>query len=388
MSLLYGLLILAFTRSCLVVGQCSINIPDDLKGEEAPVILVKTGNNVKLFRPEEKTTTFPKGTELLLACTGEGNGLKSNGQETTTLSCNGNQFESAAKEKLKDMSCKSMAKAVVEQTTKRCMGDDYTLYEAGYKVNGKFYGSVYDICYDGKAQSNGYTHNFIYGRTWKYKLPEKPYEHYSSRDPQAGKDLDKLYKEQKERFKNTKVNGKPLLDDEHYFTEGQLTPDTSIITGADKLSTYDYANIAPLFKDIYDGNIWRYENMTQELADQRQATFEEYTGGFYSYEVEKWKPIGLDDAKYPIHGVPKYIYKLVVDTESKDGIVFVTLNDPYHKSPASENLCKDICSEANINEPDFKNVEKGYTICCSYGDFGNRIRTLPKDLQVKGLLKY
>nr|AAF82098.1 Tsal2 protein precursor [Glossina morsitans morsitans] len=388
MSLLYGLLILAFTRSCLVVGQCSINIPDDLNGEEAPVVLVKTGNNVKLFRPEEKTTTFPKGTELLLACTGEGNGLKSNGQETTTLSCNGNQFESAAKEKLKDMSCKSMAKAVVEQTTKRCMGNDFNLYEAGYKVNGKFYGSVYDICYNGKGQSSGYTHNFIYGRTWKYKLPEKPYEHYSSRDPQAGKDLDKLYKEQKERFKNTKVNGKPLLDDEHYFTEGQLTPDTSIITGADKLSTYDYANIAPLFKDIYDGNIWRYENMTQELADQRQATFEEYTGGFYSYEVEKWKPIGLDNAEFPTHRVPKYIYKLVVDTESKDGIVFVTLNDPYHKSPASENLCKDICSEANINEKISRMSKRVTQSAGSYGDFGNRIRTLPKDIYVKGLLKY
>uniref|UniRef100_A0A1A9X2I0 DNA/RNA non-specific endonuclease domain-containing protein n=1 Tax=Glossina brevipalpis TaxID=37001 RepID=A0A1A9X2I0_9MUSC len=101
------------------------------------------------------------------------------------------------------------------------------------------------------------------------------------------------------------------------------------------------------------------------------------------------KSMGLENSNdYPKHRIPKFIYKLVVDTKTKDGIVFVTLNDPYHNNPASKNLCKDRCGEANINEPDFKNVEKGYTICCTYGDFKESVRTLPKDIQVKGLLKY
>uniref|UniRef100_A0A1A9X2H5 DNA/RNA non-specific endonuclease/pyrophosphatase/phosphodiesterase domain-containing protein n=1 Tax=Glossina brevipalpis TaxID=37001 RepID=A0A1A9X2H5_9MUSC len=293
MSVLYGLLILAFLRNSYVTGQCTINIPGDISGLEAPVILVKNGNDMKLFKPEEKTTTYSQGTELLLACTGAGNRLKSNGQETAKMTCKGKQFKGNGKETLKDMSCTTIPEAVVQETKRRCMGNDYPLYEAGYKVNGKFYGSVYEICYNGKTQGGGYTHNYIYGRTWSSKFPEKPYDHYASRDSKIDAELDNLYDKetQKELFKDVKIYGKPLVDDKHYFTQGQLTPDTSIITGADKLSTYDYANIAPMFKDIYDGNVWRYENMTQELADQRQSTFEEYTGGFYTLEAEKNPPV-------------------------------------------------------------------------------------------------
>lgn len=395
MSLLYGLLIFVLMRNSYVIGQCSINIPDDIKSLRAPIILIKAGDNEKLFRPENKTTIFPKETELVLACTGKGNHLISNGQETTKMSCKDKEFKNDKQGNLKDMACASIPKAVVQKTKRRCMNNFFNIYEAGYKVNGKFYGSVYEICYNGKSQSHGYTHNNIYGRTLNDKFQGKQYKYSASNNPELGKNLDKFYKKrgQKKRFENITIDGKPYIHDQSYLIESHLTPDTSMITGAEKLSTFDYANIVPLFQNIYNGNMWTYESIAQDLAKERQTTFEEYTGGFYTLQVEKngqKRSVGLDinNSRYPRYLVPKFIYKLIIDTTTKDGIVFVTLNDPYNKNPASENLCKDRCAEANINEPDFKNVEKGYTICCNYQEFRKKVRTLPADLEVNGLLKY
>ncbi|XP_037887907.1 uncharacterized protein LOC119636572 [Glossina fuscipes] len=396
LKLVYGVLSLALLGISLVNADCSLKIPDDVENEKTPVITVRKSQKTleyDLFQPTGEVTNFPERTEILLACTGTQNYFE-NGDESVTLLCQNNEFNDGQGNGPEFFTCLKTPTAELRKTKKRCSLNDLNVYDVVYRISEEeVVGPVYDICYNANSQKPAYSRNVINGTAVNYRVPER------ETDPTVSlakdfttSDVNNYFKlqNQKQRFQGYTIDGKPLVDDKNFFTPGQLAPDTSMITPADKLSTYDYANIVPQYKTVYDGNVWRVENITRDLAVDRQANFVIYTGGYErltGLHDGKQEDIYLTTKKY-VHEIPKYIYKFVVDKENDAGIVFFTLNNPHVKNVEGTEFCKNQCEEANVLVPNFKDWTQGYTFCCTWNDVKDHVRALPQDITINNLLKF
>uniref|UniRef100_A0A1A9VC91 DNA/RNA non-specific endonuclease/pyrophosphatase/phosphodiesterase domain-containing protein n=1 Tax=Glossina austeni TaxID=7395 RepID=A0A1A9VC91_GLOAU len=396
LKLVYGVFTLALLGISSVNADCTLKIPDNVENEKTPVIMVRKSLKTfeyDLFQPTGQETNFPERTELLLACTGDQNYFK-NGEESVSLFCQNNEFDDGQGNGLDLFTCVKTPTAELRQTNERCSLGDLHVYDVVYRISeNELVGPVYDICYNKYSQKPAYSRNIINGAAVNYRVPESETDlTVSLANDFTTRDVNNYFKleNQKQRFRGYTIDGKPLVDDKNFFAPGQLAPDTSMITPADKLSTYDYANIVPQYKTVYDGNVWRVENITRDLAVNRQAKFEVYTGGYKrltGLHNGKEEDIFLSAKKY-VHEIPKYIYKFVVDKENDAGIVFFTLNNPHVKNVKETEFCKNQCEEANVLDSNLKDWAQGYTFCCTWNNVKDYVRALPQDIIINNLLKF
>lgn len=66
--------------------------------------------------------------------------------------------------------------------------------------------------------------------------------------------------------------------------------------------------------------------------------------------------------------VPKYIWKILYDSENNKGIVFIVINNPFEFVQKQE-FCENICKRANWHGQNWSNITAGYVFCCSVNDF-------------------
>uniref|UniRef100_A0A1A9X2H3 DNA/RNA non-specific endonuclease/pyrophosphatase/phosphodiesterase domain-containing protein n=1 Tax=Glossina brevipalpis TaxID=37001 RepID=A0A1A9X2H3_9MUSC len=392
-KLFYGFFVFTLIGTSLVNADCQIKIPDDVENEKTPVIAVKKGTRYDLFQATSEVTTFPEGTELMLACTGLENYFK-NGEESVSVVCKNNQFGDDQGFGLDQFTCVKTPTAELIKTKERCSLDDHFVYNVVYRISkDKFSSPVYDICFNGYSERGTYSHNILNGASVNYRVPEKETDiTVTLAKGFTTKDVNNLFKfeNQKKRFQGYTIDGKPLVDEKNFLMPAQYAPDTSMITPADKLSTYDYANMAPQYQPVYDGNVWRVENITRDFAAKRKAEFEIYTGGYEQLRAQhngKKEYVFLGD-KIRYHGVPQYIFKFVIDKKNDAGIVFLTLNNPHVQNVKEVEFCKNVCDKANVVDPDLKDPTKGYTFCCTWNDVKDYIRALPQDIKVGKLLEF
>ncbi|XP_005182498.2 uncharacterized protein LOC101891113 [Musca domestica] len=378
----------------IVANACSITLPDDVKGF-APVLLTRTSSNkdYELFKPSGKTTELSDGTKLLLACTGSKNVIVSEKKSTLELTCSGDQFVDANNNAydLKDLVCKSIPSPTLRVTDESCSQNRGVIHQPGFTVNKKFYGPVFEICYNNDIEHTYYTHNTINGATIDNAISESTRRSFSAKGMKyTTTKTNKYYTQanQVELFKKLFGSKQTYIDGSDYFARGHLTPDADFIFGYEQLATYFYTNVAPEYQLINAGNWLRVEELARSVAASYGDDLETYNGYLGQLQLEKSNgqliDIFLDDGKKI--EAPKYYFKVLLHKPSDEGIVFVTVNNPFAANGEAEEICENVCDQADLKHDNFPTLSKGYTFCCRLEEFKLSYDALPEDVEAGKLM--
>lgn len=129
---------------------------------------------------------------------------------------------------------------------------------------------------------------------------------------------------------------------------------------------------------INNGNWKSVELLVRRTAEAYNKTFQIITGTYDILELpnaeNKLVEITLQRRKLP---VPKYIWKIMYDTEDKKAIAFIVLNNPFADVYDNPEFCKNICNIYDWGKSQWQNFTKGYVFCCEVKDLRKVIRTVP-----------
>ncbi|XP_061402303.1 uncharacterized protein LOC133338135 [Musca vetustissima] len=360
-------------QKTIAANACSITLPEDVKGF-APVLLTRTpsDSDYELFKPTGKTTKLPNGTKLLLACTGSKNVIVSEKKSTLELTCSGNKFVDGNNNEydLKDLVCKSIPSPSLRVTDEGCSQNRGVIHQPGFEVNKKFYGPVFEICYNDDDEHTWYTHNTI-----NDAISESTRRAFSAKGMKySTKKTNEYYTQanQVELFKKLFGSKQTYIDGSDYFARGHLTPDADFVFGYEQLATYFYTNVAPEYQLINAGNWLRVEELARSVAASYGDDLETYNG--YLGQLQLAKNNGQ-------------LVDIFLDDPSDEGIVFVTVNNPFAADGEAEEICENVCDQADLKHDNFPTLSKGYTFCCRLDEFKLRFDGLPEDVEAGKLMK-
>lgn len=169
------------------------------------------------------------------------------------------------------------------------------------------------------------------------------------------------------------------LNNDHIIDRGHLAPSGDFITTNLKRASFNMINIVPQFKPVDNGNWRQIEGWTRDNArgDSNICT------GVIDCNLDSQRVSNLDcvvrldsdrnqmvpmflgrGRKIPI---PLWTWKIV----KNPSVVFLTLNNIYHKGRVSEpvQICSRVpCPSITLDA----STLRGMTFCCNYNDFITR----------------
>ncbi|KAJ8957304.1 hypothetical protein NQ317_011233 [Molorchus minor] len=135
------------------------------------------------------------------------------------------------------------------------------------------------------------------------------------------------------------------------------------------------------YYDIYDFDSYlTRENFLEKCVTEETSDINSRTsrirqavngGNWKSVESVVKKSAQSYNSSFTILPVPKYIWKIVYHKNTKRGVVFIILNNPFIKSVSEiDLLCPNICDEYGWSRNNnWSNVKRGFVHCCDLTDF-------------------
>lgn len=165
-----------------------------------------------------------------------------------------------------------------------------------------------------------------------------------------------------------------ISDGENHLVEGQLVSVSDKFHGKEKESTFFYANVVPIWRKIndYPGNWNTIGSLIRQHALKNKRKLDVWSGAFDVLILggERMflygnKSHGDKNLQIP---VPKYLYKCVVDKETKEAVCFIVINNPHLTFDADSHFT--VCDIIECNIGSNQNVtEFGYSYCCELRNF-------------------
>ncbi|KAG5680494.1 hypothetical protein PVAND_010001 [Polypedilum vanderplanki] len=373
--------------------QCKIDIRTDLNktGFKDPLFLKYSGNQWTLMIPDDGELKFKSGESALVACASDSkqNNLTFNGKQSATIICtSGNKFNiNNQQHSVSEFNeCNSAITGSVINRNRYCTGNGSFL-NIGFQLNdGRGFVNLIDICYNKKRGSAIYAAHVIQGISIKnaMKASQRPSTFKTTEVPsKIAPAISFTKSNQMKRF--TEIFGNSNKAEEYlnktYLARGHLAPDGDMIFVSWQWSTYYYINVVPQWQSINNANWKHVESVVRLKAAALKRNIVVFTGGFDVLKLNNKKislePDGLD--------VPKWSWKVTIDSSSGKGIAFVTYNNPFASSVS--NLCDDICDNNGWNWKERKNFSKGYTICCDVNQLMGIVSDIPQEAKVSGILE-
>jgi len=256
--------------------------------------------------------------------------------------------------------------------------------DIGFQI-GQNFSTVLQICHDPETEATHWVHHTLYGASLDAKAPERGASNFKEGNVFYKRiSASALYtiRRQKQRFSNQFGAAKSKDVFSQGFDRGHLAPDADFVYEDWQETTYYYANIAPQWKDVNRGNWKAVETAVRELAEKRAEPLDIITGTLGILRVdgkEVW--LGTEGKrKKKMIPVPKVLWKVVRDPSTGDSIVLVTLNNPHYKRVTKVQVfCPDVCEDAGWAKvlDTRKEMEAGYTFCCSIKHFREKVPWLP-----------
>lgn len=373
---------------------CSISFPknDDLL---QPVLLTNSSSVYNFSIPTGKNLTFDASKPLSLLCSPSENHIEGTYTNLTSIFCSsGETFLSNGKHiDFGNINCKSYVKASVSVTRKKCGQNLGNIINIGYQVSKRQFLTLITTCFDVDGGNALYANHTVHGEAFP------AFSHQSFRPPFSEQGMsynlrpNELYKQK---------NQKKMLQDllrlrsvSHYYPAGQFLARGHLAADADfayaplQFATYFYVNVCPQWQSINAGNWLTVESMVRKAAGRRKEPLQIFTG---THEI-----LNLPDLNgYPTEiyldelerlPVPKYLWKIVYNERTREGIAFVAINNPFlDEVYDSDILCTDICDDYNWSHANFGNIKKGYVFCCNVLDLKEVVPTIPY-ISLRGILK-
>ncbi|CAO1440565.1 unnamed protein product [Diamesa hyperborea] len=343
--------------------------------------------------PEDGTLDFKTGASAMIACTSDSklNFMTFNEKASSTIFCvDGKTFnidnQKANVEEFNE--CKTLISGSVVNRNEVC-GKTGTKLSIGFQLSdGKGFVNFIDVCYNKKTASTIYTKHTVNGKAIKnaMKCNTRPSTFKTAEVPSFITPATSFTKAaQKIRLTKSLLGDKKLAQEymtTTFLSRGHLTPDGDGVFISWQMATYYYVNTVPQWQSINNGNWKTIEGAVRRKAGQLKSDCLIFTGA-HDILVLNHKPITLHDNGIE---VPLWTWKIIKVPSKNSGIAFVTLNNPFQTFKPTP-LCKDICKETKWDKSNFKDVSKGFTICCKISDLMKVIHAIPEEAQADHILQ-
>ncbi|XP_053956955.1 uncharacterized protein LOC128862395 [Anastrepha ludens] len=297
-----------------------------------------------------------------------------------------------------NFSCTSWPAHTARRTGRFCNGGT-DLLEVGFELEVGFLQTM-DVCHDEVNEVTRYVHHVL-------NPASNSYQHGVTRpsfipgDFYAGKNVDNLYTKVKQNETISKILGmdaSPYFNDSInvYMARGHMAAKADFIFGAAHKATFYFVNAAPQWQTFNGGNWERIEDSIRRYATDQALTLDCYTGiwGVSTLPdvngVEQELYLAFDENNNGLIPVPKLYFRVVIDRESRKGIVLLGVNNPHltvEEIQSDYVICKDVGKRIDWIGWDKENLMKGYSYACAVDDFTQVVKDLPlEDLYTTGLL--
>ncbi|CAH2087946.1 unnamed protein product [Euphydryas editha] len=331
--------------------DCSIDIENDFTLDQ-PLIM-----NASTLRPIFKITggliRMLKNELILITCP-ESSILydKFNiGKEKILVSCAGNQMFTISGRYVdfNDIKCKKQITPLAKATGKKCNTGNTELLLVGFSLRHQFE-DVYEVCFDKDKNVTIYAKNNI-DRFLANKLPKGPIKYVGS------------------KYLPPNVNDIYECRDRCCFAKRLLVNPRDVSLGFPQVATYNDLNVSPQWSTCGTENWDEVERRVRSLVEFVDYSLIVLTGAYYEDIITSYRTYG---SMYEDRPAPRYIWKVIINLQEEEALAIIQVNIPNLRATeaSSHVLCADICDEIEwMINPEWRNVEKGFTYCCRLQDF-------------------
>lgn len=303
----------------------------------------------------------------------------------------------------KEFMCKADQISVVQKRKETCFNKGAILdvgFEVDFEVEKKFL-KLYEICFDEVQERTHYVKHELTPANNKTQNVDRP--DWRSTGYFNEKNLDELYNKDTQRKTVDEIVKDPVLGEKYInitanlsLSRGHLAANADFVLGSHKSATFWYMNAAPQWETFNSGNWEKIESGIRKYVAQRNIEVEVYSGTHGVTTLpdkdNKLEQIFLakdSNQNYGLIPAPKYYYKIIVDKYTRDGIVFIGVNNPHLTVEEIEKdyiFCRDVSKLVNYIEWDRKNVVAGYSFACEIDRFMKEVKHIPNLLVNKLLI--
>ncbi|XP_017081340.1 uncharacterized protein LOC108114738 [Drosophila eugracilis] len=383
---------------------CSFQVNGDLK-DPAPLFVVRTElGHARYLEPDhEGVVQLKHGEALEFHCIKSFTGLFSGytfvnstcWQQKTFLAMGG-LYD------LQDFVCTSWPTYTARRTSRPCNGGT-DLLEVGFQLSDSTFDDflqTYDVCHNELSEVTRYVHHVLHPGSAQYQRSvSRP--SFIPGDFYGGKDVNTLYTQIQQNITISEILGMDAspyfnISGNVYLARGHMSAKTDFVFGAAQQASFFFVNVAPQWQTFNGGNWERVEDSVRKFVADENITADCYTGtwGVSTLPdvdgVERELYLDFDENNNGLIPVPKLYYRVVIDRESRKGIVLLGVNNPHADLEQIEKdyiICNDIGEQLSWVSWTKEDLKKGYSYACTVEDFTAVVKDLPlDDLLVDGVL--
>lgn len=409
-----------------ILIECNLDVHDSF-GEVEPVITDENFHILKLEDGEGHIVLSQEHSLILYCEKGFADGEKKvlvkgkNGKESTKTmpipmmsakqkepvkeikaNCkNGHYFVmgDGSEKSLEELKCAEHNRGNIKYTTTKCGENIGVIVEIGFHINDEWV-KIFEVCHNRELAWTAWAHYKLDPTNKAYQKVGRDGIRFSGDgqekfDNLHTKNADLLYVKnvQIETFTKLLGNKKKAeeivdLEGDKYLARGHLAAKVDFIFIFAQLATFFLVNAQPQFQCVNAGN-WLYieiHTRTGVHAIGHEAIIYSGTSGILSYD-RKQLFLSVDQKNVKKIPVPKIYYKMIIFPHLNEGIVAITINNPFIKELKAEYMyCDDVMDETNFfnwGDTDRKDFERGYTYACTISSFYNNPqmrKELPKSI--------
>lgn len=333
----------------------------------------------------QQIVTLTSGTTVLASCPGSGNYLARNKQPRVYITCRNSQlYRGRNPVSWADLGCHKKIKPTLK-SGESC-GKDSRMHFIGWDIRRGLYLPQISVCFNRKLETSVFVTHTIHGRFIDAKVVEPSRPSFKS-NRMFSVSLNRQYKKAKQRELASQylrsmdeLSGKG----QHYLAKGHLAPDADFVLEAEQDATYYYINVVPQWQAVNNGNWKSLESAVRELAEERQATLEVYTG---THGILELPDVNSHPTTMFLGGkvvpVPALMWKVIHDPAANTAVAIVVINDVKER-PSSGSWrsrhppCSTVCSDLGWVDWEVDDVTEGRTFCCTVDDLRQTIPHLPR----------
>ncbi|XP_074033358.1 salivary endonuclease [Leptinotarsa decemlineata] len=375
---------------------CSLNVLQNPNEKLMPVILYNLTTTFNLVVPNRGVINLKSGEGVTLSCPNKRNLLSPTNSNATFAVCvhDTTLKITNADWDFMDVECTKTVHGEIKKTRARCGDNRGRITDIGYPITNQYFKTLIRICYDEEEGNTIYTEHTIHGGEIQYSSKTSDRPSFSVAGLGSGVAANVAYKRAFQKSTFNQLLGSARIADEYinsksYLARGHLSPSGDFLFASSQSASFYYINTCPQWQSINGGNWLSVEFSVRKAAEYYRHTFTIITGSYDVLELpdshrHPTKIFLVSGSKLP---VPKFIWKIMYNEVTQEGIAFIIVNDPFLSVLHQDHiLCMNLCEKYGWGTTSWQIISKGYVYCCDVNEFADVVDTVPF-LKVRRVLR-